>query len=61
MSAIVAMVAAHPEGLNLAWIINRYTNAFGIKRKTVVGYFKELERVGLIQERQMKIYPTERT
>jgi len=60
MAAIIATIEAHPEGLNLTAIINRFTEFFGMRRKTVAGYFKELSRIGMIHvKRNMKVYPKE--
>jgi len=46
IAAILATVEAHPEGINVQWLISKLVHKWGLKRETVVDYFQTLNRAG---------------
>ena len=58
IATILATVEAHPEGINVQWLIAKLSHQWGLKRETIVDYFETLNRVGRTYVgSDLKVYP----
>ena len=46
IAAILATIEAHPEGINVQWLISTLSHRWGLTRGKIVDYFETLNRVG---------------
>ena len=58
IAAILTTIEAHPEGINVQWLIAKVSHQWGLKRETVIDYFETLNRAGRTHVgSDLKVYP----